>query len=204
MSKAWGTALALCIMSSTAAAQDIVYNDGYTDSIGASEQLYEYDDREPWKHGWIQNMPYYGGCHFFRPYNYKNIYSQSQTAARWGMKPQLAYSQGFFKRYETSTAAPTMPAPDLMMRPAMIPPQPTMAPQPMTRPAPDQPQQPMPETPEPAPKVERTAPSDDQADLTPPATVAEPVDPMAQRLRTFLMQGDTQRVGENERATAGR
>lgn len=67
---------------------------------GGEEPLYQYDDREPWKHGWFQVIPYYGGYHSFRPYNYKQVYSQSAQAAAWGMPHTMPYSQQFYHRYE--------------------------------------------------------------------------------------------------------
>lgn len=72
-------------------------------SVGANEPLYYYDDQEPWKHGYLQIMPYYGGNHTFRPYNYHHVFNQSQTAAGWGMNPVLPYSQQFWARYEAMT-----------------------------------------------------------------------------------------------------
>lgn len=71
----------------------------------ASEPLFPYDDQEVWKHGWIQIMPYYGGYHSYRPYNYKNVFSQSAQSASWGMSPTAPYSQQFYHRYETVTGA---------------------------------------------------------------------------------------------------
>ena len=62
--------------------------------------LYAYDDLDVWKHGWMQVMPYYGGQHSFRPYNYKQVFSQSAQAAAWGMPRSMPYSQQFYHRYE--------------------------------------------------------------------------------------------------------
>jgi hypothetical protein len=69
-----------------------------------SEPLYSYDDPEVWKHGWLQIMPYYGGHHTFRPYNYKQVISQSAQAAAWGMPPTMPYSQQYYHRYENLPA----------------------------------------------------------------------------------------------------
>jgi len=69
-------------------------------SVGSSEPLFSYDDLERWKHGYLQIMPYYGGYHSFRPYNYKQVISQSQTAAGWGLSPTMPYSQQFWHHYE--------------------------------------------------------------------------------------------------------
>lgn len=69
-------------------------------SVGSSEPLFAYDDLEPWKHGYIQVMPFYGGFHSYRPYNYKQVFAQSQVAAGWGMPNTMPYSQQFWHRYE--------------------------------------------------------------------------------------------------------
>ncbi|QDU38094.1 hypothetical protein Mal4_24150 [Maioricimonas rarisocia] len=69
-------------------------------SVGSSEPLFSYDDLERWKHGYLQIMPYYGGYHSFRPYNYKQVISQSQTASGWGLSPTMPYSQQFWHYYE--------------------------------------------------------------------------------------------------------
>ena len=71
--------------------------------VGSYEPLYFYDDQEPWKHGYIKVMPYYGGFHSFRPYNYHHVFSQSATAQRLGMSPVMPYSQQFWHRYEAMT-----------------------------------------------------------------------------------------------------
>lgn len=62
------------------------------------EQLYPFDGHENWLHGHFQEMPSYGGHHFFRPYNYKHVLSQSQVAGGWGMSPTMPYSQDYFRR----------------------------------------------------------------------------------------------------------
>lgn len=68
-------------------------------SVGSTEPLYPYDDQEKWKHGWLQEMPYYHGYHSFRPYNYHHVYGQSQTAAAAGMPTTMPYSQQWWHRY---------------------------------------------------------------------------------------------------------
>lgn len=73
------------------------------DSTLRGEQLFPYDDQDPWKHGWIQVMPFYGGYHSFRPYNYKHVYAQSAQAQQWGIAAQAPYSQQFWHRYERRT-----------------------------------------------------------------------------------------------------
>jgi len=62
------------------------------------EQLYPFDGYENWLHGHFQEMPSYGGHHFFRPYNYKHVLSQSQVSGGWGMSPTMPYSQDYFRR----------------------------------------------------------------------------------------------------------
>lgn len=73
------------------------------DSTLRGEQLFPFDDQDPWKHGWIQVMPFYGGYHSFRPYNYKHVYAQSAQARQWGISPQAPYSQQFWHQYEGRT-----------------------------------------------------------------------------------------------------
>jgi hypothetical protein len=72
-------------------------------SVGSSEPLFSYDDQERWKHGYLKEMPYYEGYHAFRPYNYHHVFSQSRTAAGWGMPAVMPYSQQFWHRYEHMT-----------------------------------------------------------------------------------------------------
>lgn len=80
---------------------------------GASEQRYPFDTQQNFVHGYFQEIPAYGGHNFFRPYNYKDVLSQSQTAAGWGERPSMPYSQQFWHKYhdqatmlKTSQAAP--------------------------------------------------------------------------------------------------
>lgn len=68
------------------------------------DQLYPYDAPEPWLHGYIQEIPAYGGYGAFRPYNYKHVLSQSQAAGGWGMPPAMPYSQQFWHRYHEQAA----------------------------------------------------------------------------------------------------
>lgn len=69
-------------------------------SGGYGDQLYPYESQEPWLHGYFQEIPAYGGYHSFKPYNYRHVLSQSQTAAGFGMSPTMPYSQQFWHRYE--------------------------------------------------------------------------------------------------------
>lgn len=96
------TVVVLSVIAGNGLAQDFSIGGPVS---GASEPLYPYDDQEVWKHGWIQVMPFYGGYHSYRPYNYKNVLSQSAQSASWGMSPTAPYSQQFYHRYETVTGA---------------------------------------------------------------------------------------------------
>jgi hypothetical protein len=92
-------------IAANASAQDYYPEGGYAQdysgsaSIGSQEQLFPFDDQEPWKHGYRQVMPYYGGFHKFRPYNYHHVFGQTQTAASYGL--QHPYSQQFWLRYQS-------------------------------------------------------------------------------------------------------
>lgn len=66
---------------------------------GQYEQRYQFDSQQNWVHGYFQEIPAYGGHAFFRPYNYKDILSQSQVSAGWGHSPVMPYSQQFWHRY---------------------------------------------------------------------------------------------------------
>lgn len=66
---------------------------------GQYEQRYPFDTQQNWVHGYFQEIPAYGGHVFFRPYNYKDILSQSQVSAGWGHSPVLPYSQQFWHKY---------------------------------------------------------------------------------------------------------
>lgn len=68
-------------------------------SEGSSEQRYPFDTQQNFVHGYFQELPAYGGHHLFRPYNYKDVLSQSQTAAGWGERPTMPYSQQFWHKY---------------------------------------------------------------------------------------------------------
>jgi len=88
----------MCVVTfaGTVSAQDFIGSG----SVGSSEPLFSYSDQENWKHGYLQAMPYYGGFHAFRPYNYHHVFNQSQTASGWGMSPVMPYSQQFWHKYE--------------------------------------------------------------------------------------------------------
>jgi hypothetical protein len=57
-----------------------------------------YDAYEPWVHGYWQELPAFGGYTYFRPYNYRHIYVQSEVAASWGTSAQMPYSQEYYRR----------------------------------------------------------------------------------------------------------
>ena len=87
------------------------------------EDLYPYDAYDNWVHGHFQEIPAYRGYHFFRPYNYRNLLSQSQISGGWGNSPQLPYSHEYFWKkshqqqqqqaqpYQGGYPAPTYQAP---------------------------------------------------------------------------------------------
>jgi hypothetical protein len=107
---------------------------------GQYEQRHPFDTQQNWVHGYFQEIPAYGGHTFFRPYNYKDVLSQSQTAAGWGLSPTMPYSQQFWHRYQDqatmlklsqqSTPPSTLPQ-VTMSTPAMYLPQPVAMPQTM-------------------------------------------------------------------------
>lgn len=66
---------------------------------GSAEQRHPFETQMNWVHGYHQEIPPYGGHHVYRPYNYKDVLSQSQTAAGWGERPMMPYSQQFWHRY---------------------------------------------------------------------------------------------------------
>jgi hypothetical protein len=71
-------------------------------SVGNNEPLFPYDDQEQWKHGYLQDMPNYGGYHSGRPYNYHHVFSQTQTSVGWGLPHGLPYSQQWWHQYESA------------------------------------------------------------------------------------------------------
>jgi len=73
---------------------------GY-DSSGyglSGDQLYPYDQTDPWLHGYFQEIPAYGGYSHFRAYNYKHVFAHAQVGAAWGMPPREPYSHDYFNR----------------------------------------------------------------------------------------------------------
>lgn len=67
-----------------------------THSFGTGDPTNPYDFEPNWAHGYYQDIPSYHGHHFFRPYNYKHVMPQSQTAAAWGIPPQMPISHSNF------------------------------------------------------------------------------------------------------------
>ena len=67
---------------------------------GSAEQHYPSDTQMNWVHGYHQEISAYPGHPVFRPYNYKDVLSQSQTAAGWGERPAMPYSQQFWHKYQ--------------------------------------------------------------------------------------------------------
>lgn len=74
-------------------------SEGVTSGI-YGDPLYPFDSQYPWQHGYFQEISPYSGYHYFKPYNYRHVLSQTQTASGWGITPQLAYSQHFWNRYQ--------------------------------------------------------------------------------------------------------
>lgn len=77
---------------------------------GTEEPLYQFDAYDNWVHGYFQEIPAYGGYHYFRPYNYKHVLSQSQVAGGWGMSPNMPYSHEYFRRFREHAAVDRRPA----------------------------------------------------------------------------------------------
>lgn len=82
----------------------IISNDG-------GDQLYPYDQQDPWLHGYWQEIPAYGGYAHYRPYNYKHVLAQTQAAAGWGLDPRMPYSQQFWHRYQERASLSHCPLP---------------------------------------------------------------------------------------------
>lgn len=69
-----------------------------THAFGTGDPTYPFDYEPNWAHGYYQEIPAYGGFHFFRPYNYKHVMPQSQASAAWGNSPNMPYSHQYFDR----------------------------------------------------------------------------------------------------------
>jgi hypothetical protein len=92
---------------------------------GSSEPRLPSDSQMSWLHGYHQEIPAYGGHPVFRPYNYKDVLAQSQTAAGWGERPAMPYSQQFWHKYHDQATmlklsrAQTMPSPYIVSQPGL-------------------------------------------------------------------------------------
>jgi hypothetical protein len=79
-----------------------------TQAFGTGDPTYPYDYEPNWMHGYHQEIPAYGGHHLFRPYNFRHVLPQSQTAAAWGIPPQLPISH---PNFNSINGVPPMPPP---------------------------------------------------------------------------------------------
>ncbi|MDB5387468.1 MAG: hypothetical protein JWM11_3114 [Planctomycetaceae bacterium] len=77
-----------------------------THAFGTGDPTYPYDYEPNWMHGYYQDIPAYHGHHFFRPYNYKHVFPQTQAAAAWGIPPQLPISH---PNFNSVNGLPPMP-----------------------------------------------------------------------------------------------
>ena len=75
---------------------------GYSGSNG--DTLLPFDSQEAWMHGYFQELGAYPGYHYFRPYNYKHVFSQVDLAYRWGQPQGMPYSQQWWHRYHSRAA----------------------------------------------------------------------------------------------------
>ena len=69
-----------------------------TQALNTGDPFYPFDYEPNWTHGYIQEIPAYGGYHFFRPYNYKHVMPQSQVSAAWGNSANMPYSHQYFDK----------------------------------------------------------------------------------------------------------
>lgn len=72
---------------------------GYSGSNG--DTLLPFDTQEAWMHGYFQEIGAYPGYSYFRPYNYKHVFSQTDLSYRWGQPHGMPYSQQWWHRYQT-------------------------------------------------------------------------------------------------------
>ncbi len=68
------------------------------------DTLLPYDSQEAWMHGYFQEMGAYAGTQYFRPYNYKHVFSQVDLSYRWGSPQGMPYSQQWWHRYQSRAA----------------------------------------------------------------------------------------------------
>lgn len=74
----------------------------YSGSNG--DTLLPWDSQEAWMHGYFQEISPYSGYHFYRPYNYKHVFSQADLAYRWGQPQGMPYSQQWWHKYQDRAA----------------------------------------------------------------------------------------------------
>ena len=75
---------------------------GYSGSN--QDTLLPYDSQEAWMHGYFQEVGAYAGTQYFRPYNYKHVFSQADLSYRWGQTQGMPYSQQWWHRYQSRAA----------------------------------------------------------------------------------------------------
>ncbi len=63
------------------------------------DTLLPWDTQEAWMHGHFQEISPYSGYHFYRPYNYKHVFSQADLAYRLRQPQGMPYSQQWWHRY---------------------------------------------------------------------------------------------------------
>ena len=68
------------------------------------DTLLPYDSQETWMHGYFQGIGAYSGTQYFRPYNYKHVFSQADLSYRWGQTHGMPYSQQWWHRYQSRAA----------------------------------------------------------------------------------------------------
>lgn len=97
------TALVLAVIAGRAGGQEMMFSGQEfmgAGSVGSNEPLFPYDDQDPWKHGYLHIVPFYGGYHSGRPYNYHHVFAQTQTSVGWGMPHGMPYSQQWWTKFE--------------------------------------------------------------------------------------------------------
>lgn len=80
-------------------------------SNGGGDELYPYDQQDPWLHGYFQEIPAYGGYAHFRPYNYRHVLAQTQAAAGWGLSKTMPYSHQYWQQYHERASLQHCPLP---------------------------------------------------------------------------------------------
>ena len=88
----------------------------YSGSNG--DTLLPFDSQEAWMHGYFQEIGAYPGYHYFRPYNYKHVFSQVDLAYRWGQPQGMPYSQQWWHRYHAHAALNPLATAQMMQAPS--------------------------------------------------------------------------------------